>query len=206
MSLFLSTSLPTFTFVLVSPLIHPLFLIFTPSPTYMFVFVLLVSSPCLSLLCLSLPCLSPPCLSSPCLPPPSLSPTCLSLTCLSTPCLSPPSLPPPCLSPTCLSLPCLSPPCLSPCCLSTRNWKRLLILICRAAHPLTTTVIPPFPHLKNKKVTSARISLHFRPLPSFANISSIYDPILQPPLIFYVSTSLSLFSDVWWDCIVLFSN
>ena len=144
MSLFLSTSLPTFTFVLVSPLIHPLFLIFTPPPTYMFVFVLLVSSPCLSLLCLPLPCLSPPC----------------------------------------LSLPCLSPPCLSPCCLSTRNWKRLLIIICRAAHPLTTTVIPPFPHLKNKKVTSARISLHFRPLPSFANISSIYDPILQPPLIF----------------------
>ena len=148
---------------------HPPSLPYLYTSSYMFVLVLLVSSPCLSLTCLSTPCLSPPCLSSPCLPPPSLSPTCLSLTCLSTPWLS---------------LPCLSPPCLSPCCLSTRNWKRLLILICRAAHPLTTTVIPPFPHLKNKKVTSARISLHFRPLPSFANISSIYDPILQPPLIF----------------------
>ena len=118
-------------------------------------------------------------------------------TCLSPP---PPSLPylytssymfvlvllvsSPCLSPPYLSPPCLSLPCLPPRCSSTRNWKRLLILICRAAHPLTTTVIPPFPHLKNKKVTSARISLHFRPLPSFANISSIYDPILQPPLIF----------------------
>ena len=74
---------------------------------------------------------------------------------------------------------------------STRNWKRLLILICWAAHPLTTTVIPPFPPLKNKKVTSARISLHFRPLPSFANISSIYDPILQPPLIFLLCVNIS---------------
>ena len=89
---------------------------------------------------------------------------------------------PPCL--VSLSLSSLSPSS------STRNWKRLLILICRAAHPLTTTVIPPFPHLKNKKVTSARISLHFRPWPSFANISSIYDPILQPPLIFFMCQHL----------------
>ena len=180
---------------------HPPSLPYLYTSSYMFVLVLLVSS-----LCLSFPCVSPPCLSRACLPPPCLFPTCLSFPCLSPPCLSPACLPPTCLSPTCLSLPCLSPPCLPPRCSSTRNWKRLLILICRAAHPLTTTVIPPFPHLKNKKVTSARISLHFRPLPSFANISSIYDPILQPPLIFYVSTSLSLFSDVWWDCIVLFSN